>query len=102
MLGTGNAETDYWLWMYVVLGSINLFFYGARVGFFLWRGIAASRQIYVLLIVRVMAAPIRFFSQTPQGRILNRLSKDMETVDQDLAMTLMFLRQYSALFCGAC
>ncbi|KAK4703719.1 hypothetical protein P7C70_g2503, partial [Phenoliferia sp. Uapishka_3] len=89
--GYGNETTDYWLKMYVVLGLINLSLYAARVAFFLHRGVVASRIIYTELIDKILGARIRFFDQTPTGRILNRLSKDMETIDQDVAMAGMFL-----------
>ncbi|KAL8281440.1 hypothetical protein RQP46_006124 [Phenoliferia psychrophenolica] len=90
-MGTGNDTTDYWLKVYVVLGAVNLALYGGRVGFFLWRGVIASRTIYSELIDKILGARIRFFDSTPTGRILNRLSKDMETIDQDVAMAGMFL-----------
>lgn len=34
-----------------------------------------------------MSCAVRFFDSVPLGRIINRLSKDMETIDQDVAMS---------------
>lgn len=76
--------------MYCLLAAINLALIMARAAFFLWRGLCASRILYRRLISRILGAPIRFFDSTPTGRILNRLSKDMETIDQDLSNTAMY------------
>lgn len=56
----GNDDTRYWLLVYVGLAGINLLFYGARVGFFLWQGLVASRVLYSGLIARIMGSPSEF------------------------------------------
>ncbi|SCV71654.1 BQ2448_3242 [Microbotryum intermedium] len=89
-LAQEQRSTDYWMRVYCLLVAVNLALFGARIFFFLWRGIIASRIIYETLVVRILRAPIRFFDSTPQGRILNRLSKDVETIDQDTSNCLMF------------
>lgn len=83
-------SSDYWLKLYVALAVVNLAFYGGRVGFFLYRGLVASRVIYSDLISRILGAPsewlpaisvktlgsltpqcdaVRFFDSTPTGRM---------------------------------
>lgn len=100
-------SSDYWLKLYCILAVANLALYGGRVAFFLYRGVVASRVIYTDLIANILGArsrssrlggvvrrfdkeltphvTVRFFDSTPTGRILNRLSKDIETIDQDVA-----------------
>ncbi|KAM0753978.1 hypothetical protein T439DRAFT_342117 [Meredithblackwellia eburnea MCA 4105] len=90
-LTTFSTTSDYWLKLYCLIGFVNLSLYALRVGFFLYRGVVASRVVYVELIDKILGAKTRFFDSTPTGRILNRLSKDMETIDQDVANSLMFL-----------
>lgn len=63
-VGGGTEETRYWLLVYVGLAGINLLFYGARVGFFLWQGLVASRVLYDGLIARIMGSPSAFFSSS--------------------------------------
>ncbi|GAA5842131.1 hypothetical protein JCM9279_002796 [Rhodotorula babjevae] len=84
-------DPDFWLATYCVVAVINLVLSAGRVAYFSWAGIGASRKIYRQLIVRILRAPIRFFDSTPTGRILNRLSKDMETIDQELPGTCLYL-----------
>ncbi|CAE6437640.1 unnamed protein product [Rhizoctonia solani] len=44
----------------------------------------ASRQLYEKMLRSVMRSPSRFFDKTPSGRILNRFSKDIDTIDGGL------------------
>ncbi|OUM67296.1 hypothetical protein PIROE2DRAFT_40198 [Piromyces sp. E2] len=46
-----------------------------------YTGITAARRIHRDAIARVMSAPISFFDTTPIGRIINRFSKDQDSVD---------------------
>jgi ATP-binding cassette subfamily C (CFTR/MRP) protein 1 len=49
--------------------------------FMFWRGISAGIHSHTLLIRGILHAPIRFFEANPVGRILNRFSRDLETVE---------------------
>ena len=44
----------------------------------------ASRTIHKNLSQRLMHFPISFFDVTPIGRIVNRFSKDIDTVDEEI------------------
>lgn len=48
-------------------------------------GVNASKKIFNDMLDSVLRSKIRFFDSTPIGRIMNRFSKDIEAVDQDLA-----------------
>ena len=45
------------------------------------RAVAASRVLHHRMLSAVLRAPLAFFETTPAGRILNRFSRDIETVD---------------------
>eukprot|EP00644_Phytophthora_capsici_P003380 jgi/Phyca11/116574/e_gw1.31.204.1 len=45
---------------------------------------SASKQIHHILLHHVIKGTMRFFDTTPVGRILNRFSNDMNTIDQKL------------------
>ena len=49
--------------------------------FWLERGIRAGQKLHARMLKSVLAAPIRFFDSTPVGRILQRFSRDIESVD---------------------
>ncbi|KAL0951671.1 hypothetical protein HGRIS_008350 [Hohenbuehelia grisea] len=48
----------------------------------------ASRIIFEQLLGTVVRATFRFHDTTPQGRMLNRFGKDVETIDRSLASSL--------------
>lgn len=84
-------STLYWLKAYVALSAVSLVLFGLRAGVFLLAGLRASRTLYDDITRKIFGSPIRFFDTVPSGRILNRLSKDLEIVDQDVAPILTFL-----------
>ncbi|CAK4170617.1 unnamed protein product [Aphanomyces euteiches] len=51
-------------------------------------GLADSSKMFQALIVRILRAPMSFFDTTPLGRIVNRLSKDIYTLDESLPANL--------------
>ena len=44
-------------------------------------GLRASRKLHSRLLARVMRLPMSFFDSQPSGRLLNRFTKDTESVD---------------------
>ncbi|KAJ3089424.1 hypothetical protein HK102_006441, partial [Quaeritorhiza haematococci] len=50
----------------------------------------ASLKLHSLLLNRIMNAPLRFFEVTPLGRIMNRFSKDIGSVDSDIMNSMGF------------
>ena len=43
--------------------------------------IRASRVFHANMLYNVLRSPMEFFDTTPMGRILNRFSRDIETID---------------------
>ncbi|MGZ3826702.1 MAG: ABC transporter transmembrane domain-containing protein, partial [Bdellovibrio sp.] len=52
--------------------------------FWLDRGIKAGKNIHDKMLKSVLNSPVRFFDATPIGRILQRFSRDVESVDVHL------------------
>ena len=48
----------------------------------------ASKNLFIEMVSRVMDAPIQFFESNPHGRIMNRLSYDVEVLDLPLIQAL--------------
>lgn len=61
----------------------------------------ASRILFRQLLVSVVRATFRFHDTTPQGRMLNRFGKDIETIDTTLAGSLQAVISSFASFVGA-
>lgn len=44
----------------------------------------AARYLHCQMLSHVLSNPLRFFDTTPTGRILNRFSKDIDTMDNTI------------------
>uniref|UniRef100_M4B260 Uncharacterized protein n=1 Tax=Hyaloperonospora arabidopsidis (strain Emoy2) TaxID=559515 RepID=M4B260_HYAAE len=79
-----------------VYGLINLAFAAmlfVRVVLLYLGSLHASRLLFDKLFNRILRAPTSFFDTTPLGRIVNRLSKDIYTLDESIPGTVAGLLQ---------
>jgi len=78
--------------IYATLGvslTIMFFITGGIVGHFTY---FASKSLHRTAMTSVVHAPVSFFETTPLGRIMNRFSKDIDTIDNTASDSLeMFL-----------
>ncbi|KAL4146488.1 hypothetical protein PRNP1_012352 [Phytophthora ramorum] len=79
-----GANLTFYLTVYAYLGlsTITLGFVGDLCC--RYAGLGASKRIHHTLLHHVIKGTMRFFDTTPVGRILNRFSNDMNTIDQKL------------------
>ncbi|KAG8824518.1 hypothetical protein FRC19_001616 [Serendipita sp. 401] len=61
----------------------------------------ASKRLFTDLLQTVMHCTMRWFDTTPTGRILNRFSKDIETVDGSISYSLRSTLSWIAMFIAA-
>ncbi|KAH7927022.1 P-loop containing nucleoside triphosphate hydrolase protein [Leucogyrophana mollusca] len=61
----------------------------------------ASRSMFKTLLEGVVRATMRWHDVTPQGRMLNRFGKDIETIDRELARSLSDVNYSLATFAAA-
>jgi ABC-type multidrug transport system fused ATPase/permease subunit len=87
-----ESNVGFYIGVFVLLGFIPMFisclatFYASTVV-----GINGSRSIHAQLLYKVSRAKSHFFDTTPIGRIINRFSADMATVDDSLLEYLVQL-----------
>ncbi|KAH8823291.1 multidrug resistance-associated ABC transporter [Flagelloscypha sp. PMI_526] len=59
----------------------------------------AGREIYQRAFHALINAPVSYFDTTPIGRILSRLSKDQDMIDNRIALlSMQFLQSFAGLF----
>ncbi|KAM3589807.1 hypothetical protein VKS41_000661 [Umbelopsis sp. WA50703] len=87
------VSVNYYLSVYVLIsfGAIVISLFRSLIQYY--GSLRASRLIFHKLLLSVCHAPMRFFDTTPVGRVLNRFSKDMETIDASLSWHATFLLQ---------
>ncbi|ORY79996.1 hypothetical protein BCR37DRAFT_381441 [Protomyces lactucae-debilis] len=87
-----NENLNYYLGIYALIAFFFCVATFARIVIVSFGSIRASKNIHEQLLDRIVHAKARFLDKTPMGQILNRFSKDLETIDQELAMiALAFL-----------
>ncbi len=70
--------------MYGIISAISLVFNMSNQLFWLQRGIKAGIELHDKMLAAILKAPVRFFDTTPVGRLLQRFSRDLESVDIQL------------------
>lgn len=80
---------NYYLAIYCLITMVNIVVGTSRFALLYWGALGANKLLYAQLLHRVFRAPLRFFDTTPIGRILNRFSKDFETIDSNIPNDFM-------------
>lgn len=91
LLSNDDNESDlsYYFKIYILINLVNILFGLTRYIITFSGGIRAGRKMYVRLLDRVLKAPLRFFDTTPIGRVVNRFSKDFETIDASVPIDMV-------------
>ncbi|KAG8379711.1 hypothetical protein BUALT_Bualt07G0117400 [Buddleja alternifolia] len=92
---SGSHQSKYSTTFYLVVLCIfclmNSSLTLVRAFSFAFGGLRAAVRVHDQLLGNLIDAPVSFFDQTPSGRILNRLSSDLYTIDDSLPFILNIL-----------
>jgi len=78
----------FYVGIYAAIGLSIVFINVLSAGVQYIGALRASRILFSKLLGTTVRATMRWHDKTPQGRMLNRFSKDIETVDSSLASSL--------------
>ncbi|KAK3858134.1 hypothetical protein Pcinc_035658 [Petrolisthes cinctipes] len=81
---TVDQSTKFYLTVYGILALSNTLFTLFRAFLFAYGGIQAAKSLHRQILDAVLYAKISFFDNNSLGRVLNRFSSDMYTVDDSL------------------
>ncbi|XP_049760894.1 multidrug resistance-associated protein 1 isoform X2 [Elephas maximus indicus] len=97
-----QQHTKVRLSVYGALGisqGISVFGYSMAVSI---GGVLASRRLHLDLLHNVLRSPMSFFERTPSGNLVNRFSKELDTVDSMIPQVIkMFMGSLFSVI-GAC
>jgi ABC-type multidrug transport system fused ATPase/permease subunit len=79
---TMKKKATWYLLIYVILGIFTVISAALAHLVTFFAGLKASGKLHDNLLQGIMRSPMSFFDQTPLGRITNRVSKDIYTVDK--------------------
>ncbi|XP_078671973.1 ATP-binding cassette sub-family C member 10-like [Branchiostoma floridae x Branchiostoma belcheri] len=94
LLASSNSTTDdvtFYLTVYGALAGANTVFTLFRAFLFAYGGICAARVLHDQLLNSILKAKIQFFDTTPIGRVVNRFSSDMYSIDDSLPFIMNIL-----------
>lgn len=84
-------QTSFYLVVLCIFCIMNSLLTLVRAFSFAFGGLRAAVQVHDRLLKNLVNAPVNFFDRTPSGRILNRLSSDLYTIDDSLPFILNIL-----------
>ncbi|KAG8145847.1 hypothetical protein E2320_012309 [Naja naja] len=102
VLNGTQQHTNLRLGVYGALGisqGVAVFGYSMAVSV---GGIFASRRLHLDLLHNVLRCPVSFFEQTPSGNLVNRFSKEMDTIDSTLPQVIKMFMGSLFNVLGAC
>ncbi|CAE7132182.1 unnamed protein product, partial [Rhizoctonia solani] len=91
----------FYMGIYAGLGVAQAFSIFAMGALFSMLSFYASVSLHRGAIKRLMHAPMSFFDTTPLGRIMNRLTKDIDTIDNTLGDAMRMLAGTLSQILGA-
>jgi ATP-binding cassette subfamily C (CFTR/MRP) protein 1 len=95
---SGKSQ-NYFLFMYALINFGVAIVGLIRSLFLAFVALKASQTMFGQMLATVLHAPMSFFDTTPVGRLVNRFSKDIYTIDEKLVDTAgMYLRTLFNVF----
>ncbi|KAF9333900.1 hypothetical protein BG006_003010 [Podila minutissima] len=94
LFGKGTPDSvnvEYYLGVYILLSVCTVILSASSSLCTILGGLKASRAMHEQLLHKITHAKVRFYDTTPLGRIINRFSSDMSSVDEDVSMGIYYL-----------
>ena len=80
-----KVDATYYLAVYALIGTAFIIICLSREVLLFWGSLRASRTLHERLLAKILRATFGFFDSTPLGQLTNRFSKDLQSIDQEVA-----------------
>ncbi|CAF3792548.1 unnamed protein product [Rotaria sordida] len=94
-----SSSFDAYVYLGLTLGTLIAAL--LRAGFLFYIMLCGSTYFHNQMLTGILYTSLRFFESNPSGRILNRVSKDQQAIDELLPLTLVDSIQYLVLTIGS-
>lgn len=84
LLPPASENINAWLAVYVGFTAVTSLIYLAKLGFSYHGSFKAARKLLYACLLRVTSAPSRWLDENPTGRLLNRFTADIGSVDSTM------------------
>ncbi len=84
-----DVNVAYYLGIYALIGSAYVLICFSREILLFAGSLHASWALHQRLLNAIMRAKFKFFDSTPLGQLMNRFSKDIEAIDQEVSPVAM-------------
>ncbi|CAL1531990.1 unnamed protein product [Lymnaea stagnalis] len=88
-----KEKNDFYLWIFGVFGIAQVAFLTVHNILYWIRMVVAAKRLHYGMLTSIFRSPMSFFDTTPLGRIMNRFSRDIEVVDNNLPI---IIRDYTS------
>jgi ABC-type multidrug transport system fused ATPase/permease subunit len=78
-LGTGHSV--FWVQWYIIISVIAAFLAYVRTWWIAVGGVNAAKALHDTLLTALLRSPVAFFETTPLGRVISRVSYDLQAID---------------------
>ncbi|XP_078589212.1 ATP-binding cassette sub-family C member 4-like [Branchiostoma floridae x Branchiostoma japonicum] len=95
-----TMDTNFYLYVFTGVTVAVVVLSTVRTLFMFYNCIMASHNLHNTMFHTIIRTPILFFDTNPVGRILNRFSKDMGQLDEQLPWQFVEFVQYTLLTVG--
>ncbi|KAK8042751.1 hypothetical protein PG994_013234 [Apiospora phragmitis] len=97
--GPGAVNVGFYLGVYAAWSFGEIVLTGLTTVGYEWGGWHAARTLHTTFITAMMNVPLSWFKATPVGRVVNRFSRDMFSIDKSLPAMLRYcLEAFIRLF----
>ena len=85
----------FYAWIYILLGVVKMLIIFAEAILFRYYGCVASASLHRNMLTRLLRVPMKFYQITPKGQVLNRLTRDVTSIDRMLIGTTALAMAYA-------
>lgn len=97
-----NRSTPFYMGLYSFFVFGAYFFLNGAFTLLCYLGLQASKRLNLQAVKRVLHSPMSFLDTTPIGRILNRFTKDTDSLDNEMSESMRLLVTQIANIVGVC